>query len=60
MFILITCWFTYPETKGYTLEEMAVVFDGADAAAPAEMDVLARVTQNKTVEPQVIHVEKRA
>ncbi|KAL1606713.1 hypothetical protein SLS60_004120 [Paraconiothyrium brasiliense] len=30
--ITVTIWFFYPETKGHTLEEMTVVFDGADAA----------------------------
>lgn len=25
-------WFTFPETKGYSLEEIAVLFDGPDAA----------------------------
>ncbi|KAJ4356258.1 uncharacterized protein N0V89_004289 [Didymosphaeria variabile] len=30
--ITMTIWLYYPETKGHTLEEMAVVFDGADAA----------------------------
>ncbi|OJJ03930.1 hypothetical protein ASPVEDRAFT_54217 [Aspergillus versicolor CBS 583.65] len=29
---ILTVWFFYPETKGHTLEEMAVVFDGPDAA----------------------------
>ncbi|OLN85351.1 Lactose permease 31 [Colletotrichum chlorophyti] len=32
--LLITVYFTYPETRGHTLEQMAVVFDGEDAAAP--------------------------
>ncbi|KAL2821525.1 hypothetical protein BJX63DRAFT_427519 [Aspergillus granulosus] len=26
--ITITVWFWYPETNGYTLEEIAVIFDG--------------------------------
>jgi MFS family permease len=29
--ITATVWFFYPETAGHSLEEMAVVFDGADA-----------------------------
>lgn len=40
--ILATCYFYFPETKGYTLEEIAVVFDGEDAqAVQAEMTSLA-------------------
>lgn len=27
-----TVYFFYPETRGYTLEHMAVIFDGEDAA----------------------------
>ena len=26
-----TAFFFYPETRGHTLEQMAVIFDGADA-----------------------------
>lgn len=29
---LITAFFAYPETRGYTLEQMAVIFDGPSAA----------------------------
>ncbi|KAF7122614.1 hypothetical protein CNMCM5793_000639 [Aspergillus hiratsukae] len=29
----VTAWFLYPETKGYTLEQMAIVFDGPSSAA---------------------------
>lgn len=34
----VTVFFCYPETKGYSLEQMAVVFDGdaADVPPPAE------------------------
>lgn len=32
--LLITVYFAYPETRGHTLEQMAVIFDGPDAAAP--------------------------
>lgn len=27
----LTAYFYYPETKGYTLEQIAVIFDGPDA-----------------------------
>lgn len=30
----ITVFFAYPETRGHTLEQMAVIFDGDDAAVP--------------------------
>ncbi|KAK2597881.1 hypothetical protein N8I77_012636 [Diaporthe amygdali] len=32
VFIAATVYFYFPETKGYTLEEIAVIFDGEDAA----------------------------
>jgi Sugar (and other) transporter len=34
----LTAYFFYPETRGHTLEQMAVIFDGEDAAVamPAE------------------------
>lgn len=34
--ITATVYFCYPETNGHTLEEMARVFDGEDAAVPKE------------------------
>jgi H+/Cl- antiporter ClcA len=34
----ITVYFFYPETRGHTLEQMAVIFDGqAEIPSPAEM-----------------------
>ena len=36
VFITIVIWFAYPETKGHTLEEMAVVFDGENAAVSGQ------------------------
>jgi MFS family permease len=41
--VCITVWFAYPETKGRSLEEMAVVFDGADAAVPEHGVILGAV-----------------
>lgn len=35
LFGIVMVWFTYPETKGHTLEEMNVVFDGEAAALGA-------------------------
>ncbi|KAJ9656698.1 hypothetical protein H2201_008457 [Coniosporium apollinis] len=36
--MIITVWFWYPETRGHSLEQMAVLFDGEDAeiAVPAD------------------------
>ncbi|KAH7025701.1 general substrate transporter [Microdochium trichocladiopsis] len=34
---LLTAYFCYPETRGRTLEQMAFIFDGDDAAAAAEL-----------------------
>lgn len=30
----LTVYFYYPETRGYTLEQIAVIFDGDDASVP--------------------------
>lgn len=38
----VTVYFCYPETRGYTLEQVAVIFDGDDAGVPAP-----EVTQEK-------------
>jgi hypothetical protein len=32
--MLITVYLFYPETRGYTLEQVAVLFDGEDAGVP--------------------------
>ncbi|KAM0326608.1 hypothetical protein ACHAQA_006477 [Verticillium albo-atrum] len=34
--VTVTVYFFYPETKGHSLEEMAIIFDGVDAAAISE------------------------
>lgn len=56
--ICLTTFFLYPETKGRTLEEMAVVFDGFDADIPAQGVVL-RAMNDKFGEdlPQNTHME---
>ncbi|KAL6702388.1 hypothetical protein ACN47E_002339 [Coniothyrium glycines] len=41
--MLFTVYFTYPETRGYTLEQVAVIFDGDQAAAPTANSVLEKV-----------------
>jgi hypothetical protein len=59
--LLITVWFFYPETKGHTLEEMAVIFDGAEAAAPTESEVLSRVIERKgDLSGEVTYIENVA
>jgi predicted permease len=35
----LTAYFYYPETKGYTLEQMAVIFDGPDALVANTIEV---------------------
>lgn len=38
--LLITAYFAYPETRGHTLEQMAVIFDGADAAVSEKTEIM--------------------
>jgi hypothetical protein len=38
--ITATVYFFYPETNGHTLEEMARIFDGEDAAVPEQGTIL--------------------
>ncbi|OTB03437.1 hypothetical protein M426DRAFT_60487 [Hypoxylon sp. CI-4A] len=44
----INIYFFFPETKGYSLEEIAIVFDGPDAEAPTASEALETVMQNKS------------
>jgi sugar porter (SP) family MFS transporter len=46
VFVCITVFFTYPETRGNTLEEIAIVFDGADAHVARSSEILEAVTQH--------------
>ena len=46
--MLVTVYFLYPETRGYTLEQIAVVFDGEDSAA-------AIVANDKLDEATAVH-----
>lgn len=46
VFITLTIWFFYPETKGHTLEEMAGIFDG-EAAAIGGQEALKITLKNK-------------
>ena len=38
----ITVYFFYPETRGYSLEQMSHIFDGEDAAAPQPFETKER------------------
>lgn len=38
MVLCVVVWFWYPETKGRSLEEIAIVFDGEDEATGEEME----------------------
>lgn len=51
--VFVTIYFYYPETKGYSLEEMAVIFDGEAAAVTDAGDI---VMMEKT---NISHVEER-
>ncbi|EEY22425.1 sugar transporter [Verticillium alfalfae VaMs.102] len=39
--VTVTVYFCYPETKGHSLEEMSVIFDGVEAAIISENAVMA-------------------
>jgi hypothetical protein len=45
--ITATIYFFYPETRGYTLEEIARVFDGGNAAVPLEGAVMDGVKKHQ-------------
>ena len=47
--ILAVVYFTFPETKGYSLEEIATIFDGPDAA-PASSYINDIKSQNEHAE----------
>lgn len=51
----LTAYFYYPETKGYTLEQVAVIFDGPDALVANTAEV-ATAAEAKTG-PSAVHNE---
>ncbi|RDW68144.1 general substrate transporter-6 [Coleophoma cylindrospora] len=51
--ILVVTYFVFPETKGYSLEEIAVLFDGPDAAPASKY-----VSEGKLVGKEVEEVEQ--
>jgi hypothetical protein len=44
----VTIWFTYPETRGHSLEEMLVVFDGDDAEILSSSELVGEVENTET------------
>jgi len=62
LFITITAtiYFFYPDIRGYTLEEIARVFDGENAAVPLEGAVMDGVKKHQAEfeAGTVSHVEK--
>jgi hypothetical protein len=38
----LTAYFYYPETRGFTLEQMAVIFDGDNAEVPPSAETFER------------------
>lgn len=54
VFVVLTVYFFYPETKGHTLEEMAVVFDGEDAPVTGRQEL--KIAGDRVTDSQ--HAEK--
>jgi MFS family permease len=50
IFITLTCYFFYPETRGHSLEEMTSVFDGEDAV-PDTAEILNKVVDREKAKP---------
>jgi hypothetical protein len=56
----VTIWFTYPETRGHSLEEMAVVFEGDDADILSSSELVGEVEHTETYKRNkgvISHVE---
>ena len=51
----VTSYFFYPETKGYSLEHMALIFDGEAAAVCGNQDKLEAKAQ---MEGDVVEIER--
>jgi MFS family permease len=59
--ICLTVFFSYPETRGHTLEEIAVVFDGPSAHVAMPEKILEAVehqVMEKKTETQIEHVRE--
>lgn len=64
----LTAYFYYPETRGYSLEQMAVIFDGEDAEVDSSENIAEEVVrrrssvavyQEKTMNDAVSYVKER-
>ncbi|KFZ02444.1 hypothetical protein V500_00187 [Pseudogymnoascus sp. VKM F-4518 (FW-2643)] len=53
--VLLIMWFTLPETKGHTLEEIAVIFEGESAAVNPDLSKF----NTNTIEKLEIEVEQK-
>lgn len=56
----ILAWFFFPETKGYTLEEIAVVFDGDRAGVLSPDDAATMAELKSGLEVQRVEVGKES
>ncbi|KAK5999471.1 hypothetical protein QM012_005472 [Aureobasidium pullulans] len=57
----VTVWYAYPETRGFSLEQMAVVFDGDAAEVPHTADTAERAASIASMggeKESVIRIEK--
>lgn len=45
----VVIYFTFPETRGHSLEEIARVFEGAEASVPTEGEIQEKVTATSSV-----------
>ncbi|KFZ23138.1 hypothetical protein V502_02382 [Pseudogymnoascus sp. VKM F-4520 (FW-2644)] len=53
--VLLIMWFTLPETKGHTLEEIAVIFEGESAAVNPDLSKF----NTNTIEKLEIEIEQK-
>jgi MFS family permease len=54
---MITIYFTYPETRGFTLEEMVIVFDGSDQHVSESSDGMEKAQVNEVTSSLYAHEE---
>jgi hypothetical protein len=54
--ITATCYFTYPETRGRSLEEMAVIFDKETAAVPRQEEIMHHIEENPDMKKRMADI----